>query len=109
MTISDAAVPPIPEELARHVVARRCVAFVGAGFSSPIGMPNWGALLKILIEVASKASTLKSSDESIAICREAVDQGEYQLAASAIARLLQPPEIMNEIREQFGLHRFQRA
>jgi SIR2-like domain len=109
MTTKRAAVPPVPEELARHVVARRCVAFIGAGFSAAIGMPNWGELLKSLVERAATASMQEGSDASMALCRAAIEQGEYQLAASMIARLLQPPEIASEIEEQFGLHKFQRA
>lgn len=36
---------PIPEELLNAIRGGRCVAFVGAGFSIPADVPDWGGLL----------------------------------------------------------------
>jgi hypothetical protein len=100
---------PIPEDLIRHLIAGRCVAFVGAGFSAPVGMPSWVGLLNALVDRAIKTSVPgKDNTNQVVFCRDAIREGELQLAASAIKSLLQPPEILAEISEQFGDHRFRK-
>jgi hypothetical protein len=73
-------------------------------------MPGWGGLLASLLEKAARGTIHVSNPNShIRNCREAIKQGEFQLAASLISRLLQPPEIKAEINEQFGIHRLRAA
>lgn len=42
----DVRPTPIPPELVRLVEERRLIPFVGAGFSSPLGLPSWDDLLR---------------------------------------------------------------
>ncbi len=93
-----------------HLIGRRCVAFVGAGFSAPAGMPNWEGLLKALIDRVVRSSPIASGTKvQINTCLEAIGNAEFQLAGSLVARLLQPPEIIAEINSQFGIHRLHNA
>lgn len=40
-------IPAVPEHLRREILAGRCIAFVGAGFSAPV-LPHWQGLLRMV-------------------------------------------------------------
>ena len=45
---------PVADQRFASVPARRCVAFVGAGFSMPCGMPNWATWFCVAIAAARR-------------------------------------------------------
>ncbi len=50
----ERALDPLPPDLLEEIREGRCVAFVGAGFSAPAGLPSWrDLLLRITGEVAT--------------------------------------------------------
>lgn len=60
------APPPPPEEseelhvIAEYVRRGRCVLFVGAGLSAAAGLPDWGTLMRALVERATPYATGRS-------------------------------------------------
>ena len=76
----------LPLALSNWIKAGNCVAFVGAGFTMPLGFPSWKQLMTNLVEY-SKAQ-IHSLDE-----RRAVENAERYVAAGNL------PAAAGEIRE----------
>ncbi len=96
----------MPEQLRRLLLERKCVAFVGAGFSMACGMPDWKALLVNLLTRARAARKDGRKAALIRDCEYAISRGHFGLAADIIAELMPRPDIDATIREQFGTDRY---
>lgn len=111
--------PPPPEEseelhvIAEYVRRGRCVLFVGAGLSAAAGLPDWGTLMRALVERATPFATGRSivpshfdvtddpqeiaDDRLINRVRRAVGPARYDELVRAIERT-------RRIRAQARLH-----
>src|SRR5437879_5776718 len=74
---------PWDAALLRSLRAGDCIAFVGAGFTGPIDMPLWRALIEHLIHVVGDSSNRPDLIEYAKVC---VKEGQLPRAASAIRR-----------------------
>lgn len=77
----------------------RCVAFVGAGFSRPIGMPTWGGLLNALIQAAEDWG---KNPAAVSRCRQCIGDGDFTIAASLVRQLLPAADIDNVVQREFA-------
>lgn len=94
-----------PRILRDYLTARQCVAFVGAGFSMPCGMPSWGDLLLYLCSEADKSAISDEDMRTLLDCKDAVSAGAYEIAASGLRRLLGKQELRRCVDEMFSLER----
>jgi hypothetical protein len=94
MILSGSIFPP---KLAEYLAARECVAFVGAGFSVPCGMPSWAELLGDLLEEAAKSITTPEEDASLKDCRHALEASFFLTAASGVRDLLSKEQLRNHL------------
>lgn len=102
----------VPELLRNRLARRQCVVYVGAGFSMACGMPGWLILLKRLLEYAKKADVDDTSENRKTLylaCENALENGEYIIAASIIRKLLSPGDLDECVQQQFGNHVLIRA
>jgi len=81
----------LPAGLLDAVTKRACVAFVGSGFSIPVGMPSWTQLLEQLIEEGEQQAVID------------IATGDHLRSMVANNRLL---EVAEHTRIQLGAHRF---
>src|SRR5882762_2173905 len=85
----------IPEIFWTRLSARRCVAFVGAGFSVPAGYPAWGALIATLVDFCE----LNGSDENrrqLVQVKEILNNGQYALAAHVLKFLHKEDNLLGD-------------
>jgi len=84
-----------------------CVAFVGAGFSKPMGMPLWAPLLSRL--VAAIRPHLRAADEVpkalLAYAEGCIKHNELARAASALRRADPNHIVDDQLREAFDYDR----
>lgn len=80
-----------PDEVVAAIVRRKCVAFIGAGFTQPAGMPLWITLLTdVCAELRAGSLPSKTGMGRIALqvriseVERAVSVGEFKYAASII-------------------------
>ena len=104
VSLTDPFVPP--GVLLDKLRARNCVAFVGAGFSLPIGMPTWGGLLHLLVE---RARSLGREALQLTQCVECIDEKDFIVAASILRRMLNRAEILDVIGSAFSMQHYQTA
>ncbi|RYG98780.1 MAG: hypothetical protein EON58_06085 [Alphaproteobacteria bacterium] len=88
------------EELVAAVIRDRVVPFVGAGMSSAMNMPTWGAALKELLQRIPGADTAALSAQ--------IDAGEY-LAAAEVMAAQDPIQTENFIRTKYRVHKMKLA
>lgn len=97
----------IPESLKLRMRNRRCVAFVGAGFSAPC-MPDWGGLLRQLYSAAVKHEAFESRSADWKDWESAIGEKQFQLAASLMYHYLGAEEdrrwLSQQIKRLFGTH-----
>lgn len=96
----------VPEDLQVSLRKGRCVAFVGAGFSRPCGMPDWSELISALLEYAQRKCISESDCRRLDACRRQLAQRELVSAAEELRNLLQPAEYSIFLRQQFDKRRF---
>ena len=96
----------LPEQLAKYLQRGRCVAFVGAGFSRPCGMPDWAGLMEALLQHARKHCGSSSERDKIDSCARMLSEGQLVNAADELRSLLRPAEFSEFVRKQFDRHRF---
>jgi hypothetical protein len=53
----------IPEHLLNEIKSGRCIAFVGAGFSIPAGLPTWTQLLERVLDAEEKDLNIKLEED----------------------------------------------
>jgi len=94
--------PPIIPDLMFH---KRCVAYVGAGFSRACGMPDWCGLVERLIAYGEQWLT----PDRILPARAALQTNNLPMAASLIKDILTPSLINDCLSETFGSVGFGRA
>jgi hypothetical protein len=100
----------IPSKLKNSLVARECVAFVGAGFSVPCGMPSWGLLLEQLLFAARGAVGAGDvrKQELLDACESEVKAGRYMTASIGIRELLSHEELARLLTDAFSHDRLRR-
>jgi hypothetical protein len=86
------------QEVTTRIRSKPSVAFVGAGFSVPFGMPLWTDLLRRLL-VQLKMSGCNQED--VLNCQRAIDHGELRTAADIIRRQLSKLELNRIVKESF--------
>ncbi|MEO5917086.1 MAG: SIR2 family protein [Luteolibacter sp.] len=96
----------IPHQLAEYIKKRRCIAFVGAGFSRICGMPDWAGLMLSLLEYCQK---LDADSNKIEACRIELDHGNLVEAADTLRDMLQPAEYGDFLKDQFSWDRYAKA
>lgn len=94
-----------PPKLREYLAARECVAFVGAGFSMPCGMPAWGRLLEELLAEADKTSLDAIKKRVLRDSREAWRAGRYATAASGLRELIFPEVLRKCLNKAFDAAR----
>jgi SIR2-like domain len=67
-------------------------------------MPGWAALMRSLLRDASSARCAEASGVAMEACQQAVDDGNFSMAASLLRDVMTPAEVDESIRRQFGLH-----
>jgi hypothetical protein len=88
------------------IATGNCVAFVGAGFSRPVGMPNWEGLLLQIVEAAEHFG---KAAEVTKQCRACIDNREYALAAHLIRKELSDVDIRRVVTSAFDTEKLYRA
>lgn len=94
----------IPPILKSRLAQGQCVAYVGAGFSMPCGMPGWKSLLEALWNQVC-SSDASGSEPRVLACKASIDSGNFEAAASMLRDLLLPAEFEEVVQRQFGVHR----
>ena len=92
----------VSEGLRDLIMSGSAVAFVGAGFSRPAGMPNWEELLRALL---NRSKRFQKNDQDIANCEQCINEGDFAIAASYLRRLLPQVEIDQVTHRLFGAAR----
>jgi hypothetical protein len=92
-----------PLILRERIEQRKCVAFVGAGFSMACGMPGWWRLIQALISTAHASAVDPAQKALIENARRALDSGSLPLAASIVRQALTASELDLAVRRQFDL------
>lgn len=98
-----------PQKLRKYLTARECVAFVGAGFSMPCGMPGWSSLLGTLVDEAESSVTTDDGLRILKDCRVAISQGRFPAAASSIKQLVSNEELRRCLHSAFDTSRLQQV
>jgi len=96
----------LPEQLREYLRRGRCVAFVGAGFSRPCGMPDWRELVDALLLYARKHCVAATECDKIDACTRMLSDGQLVNAADELRSLLRPAEFSEFVRKEFDRHRF---
>ncbi|MCP4597275.1 SIR2 family protein [Neptuniibacter sp.] len=99
----------IPRQLRRWVERRQCVAFVGAGFSSPAGMPGWGKLLDRLLDIARDAQINSDQDMYLEGVEEAIKRYNYAMAVQQIEQIMTRADLDQAIARQFSMDVFHKT
>lgn len=94
----------IPPKLREYLAGRECVAFVGAGFSAPCGMPGWGALFAALLKTTR--DFLHDGDsvkrDLLDLCEAEASRGNFLAASIGIRRILDEQELSRALTKQFS-------
>jgi len=96
----------INEGLCDILAGGRCVAFVGAGFSRPIGMPTWAELLN---ELVLSAERFGKDADTLILCRRCIEERDFTVAATIVRRLLPSAEIDAAVQRAFSESKFTNA
>lgn len=98
---------PKPEELLPlplqgWIKAGNCVAFVGAGFSMPLGFPSWHQLMENLLEYSSRHIQSSEKERVLANAAKHIASGSLPSAASELKRLLTKADFSVFLNQQFS-------
>jgi hypothetical protein len=94
--------------LKARIARRQCVAFVGAGFSMPCGMPGWEGLLNALYTRLQEGQSPGMKDQ-IDSCKSSINSKQFDIASTILKESLPPAEFDAVIQSQFGIHRLVEA
>lgn len=92
----------IPQVLMKHVSQGKCVAFVGAGFSMPVGMPSWFQLLENILAGADDHIYGDADVELLRQMEEALKENDLLLAAAIARRIYGSAHLSQKIGECFS-------
>ncbi len=88
----------IPPKLVRNIVKGKCVVFVGAGLSVGAGLPDWGGLLKLMIEwVVENGIVIPQQSELIKHLRNK----EFLLVADNLENILRGKDLRDCLKSIF--------
>ena len=87
--------PTILEQLMQQ---KRCIAYVGAGFSRTCGMPDWAGLIERLIEFGAKWLDA----ERLALAKAAFAARDFPMASSVLKEILTPALVNECLGDTFG-------
>ena len=97
----------LSNSLKGYLAAGECVAFVGAGFSAPCGMPGWTELLGRLLHAArDSAGDDAKLVELISACEAEVAAGRYMSASIGIRTVLGAQERSRLLSDTYSLKHF---
>jgi hypothetical protein len=74
--------PDIPDDLVAALKAKRCAAYVGAGFSISAGLPDWISLLQLLVKKAVAMKAVPPSHEADLVAM--IQKGQLLMAAQEL-------------------------
>ncbi len=95
----------LPAPIRDSVCRGKVVAFVGAGFTMPLGFPGWQALLDNLVGFCRARVHSVDEKKKLVHCQRLVRSGQLIEAAGELKRLITPVEYSVFIREQFNFRR----
>lgn len=72
---------PLPDDVKDAILGQQAVAFIGAGFTMPLGLPKWSGLLDLLVADCGDHFKTKDIQDRLAICRKEIKNGNLTLAA----------------------------
>lgn len=105
--MSDADI--FPTSLKRSLEAGSVVAFVGAGFTLPLGFPTWSGLLKNLLEFVRECHLTKEERKKTEQCERMIRAGKLAEGANELKRLITPTDFSLFLTEQFSKRRREQA
>ena len=91
----------LPKGLLRSLGARQTVAYVGAGFCVPCGMPAWEQLIGQALEYGSDQVDDPGMRKTIRNARLALRSGELTVAATFVNQLLSTSDLRQVIQDAF--------
>ena len=94
----------IPKSLTRSLAGRECIAFVGAGFSVPAGMPQWRGLFDELLALAGQSVRAQSVEAAalLRLCEKAVAKGDYLSASVGVRELIEATDLSRQLQYSFS-------
>lgn len=96
----------LPELLRNRLVNRQCVAFVGHGFSSLAGMPNYLQLHQLLVAKAESNVSQGSKKKDIEFAKKQLKRdGDLRASLRTIQGLLSADEIRTVLEEAYSSNR----
>jgi SIR2-like protein len=99
--------PPILHNL---VASGECIAYVGAGFSMPSGMPDWHGLLSRIVDYVKQTEhTSGPHKTALQDARNLIRQGDLMMAASLLRTLISKSELNTVVERQFNLSVFHKS
>lgn len=98
-----------PSPLRESLERRLAVAFVGAGFTMPLGFPNWYGLLENLTTFCAARVRSNEEREKLAACKRQIKAGKLKDAAGALKGLLASADFSIFINEQFNTRKHEQT
>jgi len=92
----------LPRPLRGWLEKGRCVAFVGAGFSMPLGFPSWQGLMENLLKYAKEHSQSSDKANVLAEAERQISKGQIVEAAGKLKHLLTKSEFSVFLNKQFS-------
>lgn len=77
----------LPNDLRNAILKQKAVAFIGAGFTIPLGLPRWGALLTLLLDDCAKQFPDPDIQARLKMCQDEIAARNFTLAAWQLRRL----------------------
>ncbi|HVT89519.1 MAG TPA: SIR2 family protein [Tepidisphaeraceae bacterium] len=102
----------LSRSLRDKIVSRRCVAYVGAGFSAACGMPGWKQLLNEMCKYARDNLAQRVEDKRLDIIQaveDAAGRNQFLLAASLLRKVMDRAELGDVVRSHFDNTIFERS
>lgn len=102
---NDLFPPPLRQSVERGIM----VAFIGAGFTMPLGFPNWSGLLENLATFCVGRIRTNEEKEKLAACKRQIKAGKLKDAAVVLKGLLAPADYDVFLNEQFNIRKREQA
>lgn len=97
----------IPKVLLDRCLAGKCVAFIGAGFSMPCGMPSWTGLMWGLFEDVKEAKSSTDQDTTFEKIEALLRKGSLPDAVALLRQIMPKSELNVAIGRRFDRKMFE--